>query len=47
MSELPKPQSVEAHYLAEIVEKLHRLTLAVERIDRQLQKFVREQGRKS
>lgn len=35
-SELPQPRSVEAHWLAAMADELHRLTLAVERIDRRL-----------
>ncbi len=34
--QLPRPASVEAHYLAAILDEMHRLTLAVERIDRRV-----------
>jgi hypothetical protein len=31
---VPRPVSVEAHYLADILKELHRLRLAVERLER-------------
>ena len=38
-----RPVSVEAHYLAEILKELHRLRLAVERLDRRLRDGQREE----
>jgi len=37
MSDLPRPVSVEAHYLAAIVEQLRRLNAAVEQLGQRLQ----------